>query len=230
MACNLALTVVKTHDGVSKETVLEKSVPKGERARSAELAAAISKLEEAQVKQEELTKKLAYQATHDPLTGLAGRTLFRDRLEQAIASATNLTAPLAVLFIDLNGFKLVNDTYGHATGDQLLQEMARRLTGAVFGHDSVARWGGDELVVLATHLYPAGRAHDVAQKILAALIQPCQLGEFEVRVGAAIGVSLFPQDGTDATTLLRHADEAMYLAKRCEDNTVEFYRAVGNAN
>ncbi|MFB9990530.1 diguanylate cyclase domain-containing protein [Deinococcus oregonensis] len=201
-----------------------------ERARSAELAAAIAKLQEAQAKQEELTLKLAYQATHDPLTGLVGRTLFRDRLEKALASSANLTAPLAVFFIDLNGFKLVNDTYGHATGDQLLQEVARRLTGAVFGRDSVARLGGDEFVVLATHLHPAVQAHAVAQKLLDVLVQPCQLGGAEIKIGAAIGVSVFPHDGTDATTLLRHADEAMYLAKRRGDSTVQFYRAVASVN
>ena len=192
-----------------------------ERSRSSELAALVAELQEARAKQEELTAKLAHQAMHDALTGLAGRTLLRDRLEQAIANAAALTAPMAVLFIDLNGFKLVNDTHGHAAGDWLLQEVSRRLTGVVFGRDSVARLGGDEFVILATHLHPAGRARDVAQKVLETLKQPFRLGELNVSVGASIGVSVFPDDGADADTLLDRADKAMYAAKNRGRNRVE---------
>jgi len=200
-----------------------------ERARSAELAATNVALNEARKKQEELALKLAHQATHDALTGLAGRALLLDRLEQAIASAAALTTPLALLFVDLNGFKLINDTHGHAIGDLLLQEVAQRLSSAVFGRDSVARLGGDEFVVLATHLHPASRAGDVALKILTTLVQPYNLGASLVSVGAAVGVSVFPQDGIDASTLLRHADEAMYVAKRCGGSRVQFYEMGMNA-
>ena len=138
-------------------------------------------------------------------------------------AAAALKASLVLFFIDLNGFKLVNDTHGHATGDRLLQEVAQRLSSAVFERDSVARLGGDEFVVLATHIHPASRAGAVAQKILATLAEPYDLSVPSVNVGVAIGASALPQDGIDAMTLLQHADEAMYVAKRRGGSIVQFY-------
>lgn len=190
-----------------------------ERARSAELASMIQALQDARARQEELALKLAHQATHDALTGLAGRALFEQHLEQAILNAAH-HQPLGVLFIDLNGFKKVNDTYGHAVGDLLLQEVARRLTGAARQRETVARLGGDEFVVLVTHIREGEQVTQMAQALLHVLTQPFIIDGLSVRVGAAVGVSVYPQDGLEAGMLLRRADAAMYQAKQSGESTV----------
>jgi len=154
-----------------------------------------------------------WRAHHDALTGLPNLALLRDRLDRVLTMAARSGELAAVLFIDLDGFKRVNDTLGHATGDRLLQHVAGRLGGCLRAVDTVARVGGDEFVVLLPGLQVAGDAAGVARKIADSLCAPARIEERELSVTASIGVSLFPRDGRDAGSLLKHADAAMYACK-----------------
>jgi diguanylate cyclase (GGDEF)-like protein/PAS domain S-box-containing protein len=159
-------------------------------------------------------EELAYAADHDALTGLPNRNLLRNRLQQAIARAQRRDENFALLFLDLDRFKIVNDTMGHAAGDALLVEVAKRLTATVREEDTIARIGGDEFVVL---LEGPTHEHDVnaiADKIHQILREPYPLGTQSATVSVSIGTSLFPDDGRDPDTLLGHADTSMYGAKR----------------
>jgi diguanylate cyclase (GGDEF)-like protein/PAS domain S-box-containing protein len=178
---------------------------------------------------EERVRNLAY---HDPLTGLPNRRLFNDRLAVALAQAHRRRQPLAVLFLDLDHFKLINDSFGHGLGDLLLQRAALRLIASVREGDTVARLGGDEFILLLPGL---GRAEDVgrvAEKVLDALRQPLLLGERELTVSASMGISVYPDDGADVESLVKNADAAMYRAKdkgrdRFEAYTPEMTAAAG---
>ncbi len=166
-------------------------------------------------------------AHFDQLTGLPNRVLFRDRLDQALAHARRHDEWVAVVFIDLDNFKGVNDSLGHLAGDHLLQEVARRLRRSTREEDTVTRLGGDEfaliLVGLATHALAQRVAARVAAGCLAALAEPVAMEDREVFTGASIGVALFPQDGDDPDALLRSADLAMYAAKERGKNTFQLY-------
>jgi diguanylate cyclase (GGDEF)-like protein/PAS domain S-box-containing protein len=157
---------------------------------------------------------LEYQALHDVLTGLPNRTLLNDRLRQAILTAQRERTSVALLVMDMDGFKEVNDTLGHDAGDLLLQQVALRLESVLRSSDTMARLGGDEFAFL-----PAGETGSeggtrTAEKVLAALDQPFTVGERLINTSASIGIAVFPDHGQDAPTLLRHADVAMYIAKR----------------
>jgi diguanylate cyclase (GGDEF)-like protein len=154
-----------------------------------------------------------HQALHDPLTGLPNRTLFRDRTQQAILSAQRDGTSVAVLIMDLDRFKEVNDTLGHHSGDELLKELADRLNDAVRESDSVARLGGDEFGVLLPRVSAAAGAVDVAERIRAALSEPFALHGLPLAVEASVGAALYPEHAADVDTLIQHADVAMYLAK-----------------
>jgi diguanylate cyclase (GGDEF)-like protein/PAS domain S-box-containing protein len=156
---------------------------------------------------------IEFQAYHDDLTGLPNRSLFRDRLTVALAYARRAVRPLALLFIDLDNFKTVNDTIGHAGGDALLKALAIRLISVTRAEDTIARVGGDEFTVLATNLSSPEDAALVAQKILEAISQPVTVDEHEFCVTASIGVAIYPEDGELVETLLTSADDAMYQAK-----------------
>ncbi|MFC4638380.1 putative bifunctional diguanylate cyclase/phosphodiesterase [Deinococcus hohokamensis] len=174
--------------------------------------------------------RLAHQAQHDVLTGLPNRALFQDRVERGLASAARERAMLAVMFIDLDGFKAVNDTLGHAAGDELLREVAARLQDSVRRNDTVARLGGDEFTVMLLGVQNAQDAALVANKVLRALRQPVALADDQtVHISGSIGVSLYPQDGADAADLQRHADIAMYRAKQGGKNNITFYSPEMNA-
>ncbi len=160
------------------------------------------------------TEALEYQALHDSLTGLPNRTFLVDRLEQALLGAQRERQPKALLVLDLNGFKQINDTLGHQHGDRVLQEVARRLRRVLRKADTVGRLGGDEFVVLPAGATDAPRAILIAGKVLEAVEAPFQLGEHTVEIGTSIGIAIYPEHGDDATTLARHADIAMYVAKR----------------
>ncbi|MES3007649.1 MAG: diguanylate cyclase [Pseudomonadota bacterium] len=162
----------------------------------------------------QLHARLLYAAGHDALTGLANRALFQDRLQSIMARVRREHARFAVLYIDLDNFKDVNDAYGHGIGDQLLQEVARRLRGCIRESDTIARFGGDEFVVLLDSIVLPSHAMHVARKINAALAFPFELNGQQLQVRPSIGVAVYPEDGDDATELLRHADEAMYASKR----------------
>jgi diguanylate cyclase (GGDEF)-like protein len=156
---------------------------------------------------------VARSAGIDALTGLSNRVGLQDRLAQAIANAKRHGAQVALLFLDLNGFKQINDTFGHAVGDQALQLVATRLQASVRETDTVSRHGGDEFLILLAEVFQTEDAVLVAQKVAAALAAPSHVGGHEVELAASIGISLYPGDGLDAQTLIEHADAAMYLAK-----------------
>ena len=165
----------------------------------------------------EAQAKLAHLAYHDPLTDLPNRLLFQEHLEQAVERARRGSRGVAVLFVDLDDFKLVNDSFGHSVGDELLRAVAGRLRDVTRADDVVARLGGDEFLVLISDIRPvetAAAADRVAEKIRAALQAPVRLPEGELHTGASIGVSLYPTDAADAGELMKHADIAMYRAKQ----------------
>ncbi|MGK2915476.1 MAG: EAL domain-containing protein [Porticoccaceae bacterium] len=160
-----------------------------------------------------MAQQISHQATHDTLTGLPNRTILSDRLAQMIASARRRGQSAAVLFIDLDGFKKVNDALGHAAGDLLLCEVAKRLSSRIRAEDTVARWGGDEFVILVRRLNDENAIIGFANQIIALLEQPFDLDGQEAFISASIGISLFPRDGLGADQLLLRADTAMYRAK-----------------
>ena len=167
-----------------------------------------------------------FHATHDALTGLPNRSLFLDRLRQAIARARRMfldKGHLAVLFIDLDRFKEVNDTYGHVKGDQLLQQVAARLRRCLRGSDTLSRIGGDEFVALIAELGGREGAEAVATKILNALREPFALGDGEFRTSVSVGVALYPDDGASEQELMSNADLAMYHVKREGRDGVGFF-------
>ncbi|MDP9084576.1 MAG: EAL domain-containing protein [Pseudomonadota bacterium] len=175
-------------------------------------------------------QRVEYLAYHDALTGLPNRSLFSKLLSQSINEAQRYGRQLAVAFLDLDRFKQINDTLGHEAGDQLLQEIARRLKECVRESDSVARLGGDEFVVLLPELGDGKYAAAVAQKILLQVAKVFTLVGQEFRVTASIGISTYPQDGLDEQTLTKNADIAMYQAKAEGKNNFQFYSDKLNAN
>ena len=165
-----------------------------------------------ELKQAEIT--LHTIATQDTLTGLPNRYLMFDRLNQLLIRAERHTTIFAVLYIDIDGFKRINDTHGHAAGDLVLREVAERLTRSVRAADTVARIGGDEFVILLEALRAGRDATTVAQKIRGAFGKPFSLPGGAAKITVSIGIGLYPEDGRDADVLLNVADHAMYLAKR----------------
>jgi len=168
-------------------------------------------------------ERIQFLATHDSLTGLPNRMMFSQMLNHAIQSAKRYKRQFAVCFIDLDRFKIVNDTLGHESGDQLLQEIARRFKQALRAADVVARFGGDEFFILIEEANDSSQIITVAQKILAAAFKPMFLMNEECRVTASIGISIYPQDATDEQSLMKTADKAMYFAKEKGKNNFQFY-------
>ncbi|MCX8085956.1 MAG: EAL domain-containing protein [Rhodocyclaceae bacterium] len=162
-------------------------------------------------------------AHYDPLTHLPNRALLGDRLRQALAAAQRSGELLAICYLDLDGFKPVNDTLGHAAGDELLREIARRLEASIRGGDTVARLGGDEFVLLLGKLAGLAELEIALTRILSAIHQPIAIGDQEVSVSGSLGVTLYPLDDSDADTLLRHADQAMYRAKEAGRNRYHLF-------
>jgi len=165
---------------------------------------------------EETIRQMAYQ---DSLTGLPNRSLLNDRLVQSLAFAKRRSQKVTLLFLDLDGFKTINDTSGHSVGDELLKVIAGRLASQLRQSDTVARLGGDEFLIL---LPDAGHARDgakIAGKILAAIRRPCWIGGRKLQVSSSIGMAIYPQDGRSAGTLMKHADQAMYAAKAAGRDT-----------
>ncbi len=170
---------------------------------------------------------IAHLAYHDQLTGLPNRALLEEHLEVALARAERDGRELALLFLDLDNFKIVNDSLGHAAGDRLLQLVAERLTSITRASDLLARHGGDELLLLLTDIEGGTTvevAESVAQKLLEALSEPFQIGGTEFEIGASVGVAVFPHDGRSAAALLRTADATMYQAKAAGRNRVALHR------
>jgi len=172
--------------------------------------------------------QLRFIATHDSLTDLPNRSLFNERLRHALHQSTRYTRGIAVMFIDMDRFKVVNDSLGHGAGDRLLQDSAKRLAECLRESDTVARLGGDEFVVMIENFTAPKDAIAVAQKVLASLSRPFFVDGQEFLMSASIGISTFPDDGKDAETLLKNADIAMYRAKDQGRNNYQFYSAQMN--
>lgn len=168
-------------------------------------------------------KELNRLAYHDPLTGLPNRALMGDRLEHAIERARRGSTRIAVLFLDLDRFKDVNDTLGHPVGDLLLKDTGRRLTECLRSGDTVARLGGDEFVVVLEEISDTRQVENVAAKLLDSFVEPYCIQENELFVRCSIGISLFPDDGEDVSTLIKNADAAMYRAKEQGRHNYKFY-------
>jgi diguanylate cyclase (GGDEF)-like protein/PAS domain S-box-containing protein len=168
-------------------------------------------------------RTIHYMAHHDALTGLPNRRLMQDRLNQAIMAARRKQRHVAVLFLDLDRFKVVNDTLGHDTGDFILKDVARRLSTCVREGDTVSREGGDEFVIILPDLERPEHARVVGDKILAELTRPVEIGGHEIHITPSIGISHYPNDATDVHQLLKHADNAMYQAKDAGRNTIRFF-------
>jgi diguanylate cyclase (GGDEF)-like protein len=174
----------------------------------------------------ELARTLAHRAHHDPLTGLPNRLLWQERLQQALHHARRRQHPLAVMLLDLDRFKDINDRLGHDVGDELLRCVASRVRSAVRGSDTVSRLGGDEFVVLLSQIEAAPDAERVARHILAEVSLPYALELApDLFVSFSIGIAVYPQDGEDEVTLMRRADAAMYRAKREGRNEVRFHQS-----
>ncbi|MCL1466328.1 EAL domain-containing protein [Argonema galeatum] len=172
---------------------------------------------------------IRYQALHDLLTDLPNRILFNERLSAALSNAADSQGMLAVMFLDLDRFKTINDTLGHVFGDQLLQIVAERLTNCLWQHDTVARWGGDEFTLLLPQISCVEDAGRIAKIILDALKQPFNIEGHQLYISSSIGIAFYPYDGEDAETLIRNADVALYRAKEQGRNNYQFYKAAMNS-
>jgi diguanylate cyclase (GGDEF)-like protein/PAS domain S-box-containing protein len=173
-------------------------------------------------------EKIKYQAYHDALTGLPNRLLFLDRLELAIAQVRRHELRLAVMFLDLDNFKHINDSLGHAVGDQLLRRVAQRMRSRLRESDTLARLGGDEFILLLPDAQDTEQAAEVAKRIQGALLRPFHLEKSPYYLTASIGVTVFPEDGADAETIIKNADMAMYRAKEQGRNNYQFYSPTMN--
>ncbi len=160
-----------------------------------------------------MSLRMSYLAQHDSLTGLPNRVLLNDRLNQAIGMARRHRQSLAVLYVDVDRFKHINDSLGHTVGDRLLQSIARRLVACVRSSDTVSRRGGDEFVVLLSEVACSEDALRTADKILAAMAVPQRIDQLDLHVTVSLGIGVYPDDGTDAETLLENADLALLRAK-----------------
>jgi diguanylate cyclase (GGDEF)-like protein/PAS domain S-box-containing protein len=196
--------------------LIVKSVPGGERytEQDKELLQYVCAQVATAIERKQLHARLQQMAQYDQLTQLPNRGLLRDRLKASLALARADGGRMALLYVDLDRFKDVNDTHGHVVGDMLLQAVANRLKGCVRETDTVARIGGDEFVVLLHSIHASEDAGRVSEKILQVLAQPLRLDGHNLNINISIGVAHFPEHGTEEQQLLRHADEAMYTAKR----------------
>jgi len=191
--------------------------------RTQELVSANRRLEAEIYDRKQAEERAQHLADHDPLTGLPNRRLLEDRLSQAIARGDRTQKPTAVMFVDLDHFKAINDTLGHAIGDLVLKEVAERLVRQLRLGDTVCRIGGDEFVVVLPEITRSSDAAGVAQKILETVAQPYRIEDRELQISASIGISVFPDDGADAETLIRNADAAMYHAKETGRAGYQFF-------
>ncbi|HSW49351.1 MAG TPA: EAL domain-containing protein [Bryobacteraceae bacterium] len=218
-----SVPIVSSEGAVAGTIAVYPGEPGSPTATQLELMEAAGRLASVCIEQHELTDQLAHRAHHDPLTGLSNRTVFEEHLKRAIAGARRSGRPLGILSIDLDRFKVVNDSLGHAAGDKVLCEVARRLEGCVRGNDIVARWGGDEFLVGLSDLRDRQDALMVAAKLSEALRPPVEVDGHSVSISATVGVSLYPDDGEDLDSLMRNADRAMYSAKSAGRNGFQCY-------
>lgn len=173
---------------------------------------------------QQVENRIRHQALHDLLTGLPNRLQFNRKLEQAIENASVEQHSLAVLFLDLDRFKIINDTLGHTLGDKLLESVAQRLRSSLRAEDTIARWGGDEFTILLSHIIHREEVTQVAPRILNSLEQPFHVEGHELYVTASLGIAMFNDNSPDAESLIQHADTALYYAKEKGRNNYQFYR------
>lgn len=185
------------------------------RALAASIGAAIQRQQQEQV--------IQHQAHHDALTGLPNRTLFHEKLEQSLSQAQIYDQHVAVMFLDLDKFKVINDTLGHSIGDGLLQEVGDRLKQCVRSTDTVARWGGDEFIILMPNIHNLEDAISTAQRILLAFREKCQIEAHELTINTSIGIAIYPNDALEAEILVRNADIALYQSKDLGRGTYQIY-------
>ncbi len=204
------------YDDVTAEHVARQSLEASRAALERAVAERTVELEEAKARAQHL-------ADHDALTGLPNRRLLEDRLTQALALSQRNNKQTAVMFVDLDRFKPINDTLGHAVGDRLLKEISNRLVNQLRVGDTVCRIGGDEFIVVLPELKRAGDVAQVAQKVIDQLSQPVRVDERELVVSCSVGIAVFPDDGRDAETLIRNADAAMYHAKELGRANYQFF-------
>jgi diguanylate cyclase (GGDEF)-like protein/PAS domain S-box-containing protein len=172
-----------------------------------------------------MSVQMTYSAQHDVVTNLPNRLLLNDRITQAISLAHRQHRPIAVIFLDLDRFKYINDSLGHASGDKLLQSVSTRLLASVRASDTVSRQGGDEFVILLSEITHPEDAATSARKILLLLSAPCCIEGHDLHINGSIGISVYPEDGADAETLIKNADTAMYHAKESGRNNFQFFKA-----
>lgn len=227
---DLALAVPRTAililTGLDEEALAVEAMRHGAQdylVKGAGTAAHLARSIRMAIERKRFEARLAERANFDPLTGLVNRPLFGDRLAHALARARRRSERAALLFIDLDGFKAINDTLGHAAGDEALRLVAQRFRAAVRESETLARIGGDEFTVLVEALPDAAAAAKTAERIIRALDAPLSVADNPMRVTASIGVALFPQHAADAEALLRHADVAMFWAKKAGRNQVRFF-------
>jgi len=177
-----------------------------------------------------IEEKLLQMAHYDMLTELPNRAMFMDRLKMGLAQARRRHQQFAILFVDLDRFKFINDTKGHEAGDRALKKVAQRLLACVREEDTVARLGGDEFTILLTNIHDRKDVEFIADKVIQTLSEPIILDNHEYSIGASIGISMYPENGTDADTLLGKADDAMYLAKRNGGSNCVFYSETKEEN
>lgn len=175
-----------------------------------------------------MSNKMTYLAEHDFLTGLPNRLLLNDRLKQALTIARRDNEFVALLFLDLDHFKNINDTLGHEVGDQLLKMVAKRLDGCLRGSDTISRQGGDEFIILLPEMNDHFAPAEVAEKLLIAASAPYEVGVHDIRATVSIGIAVYPDDGEDADTLTKSADSAMYHAKAIGRNNYQFFTRLMN--
>ncbi len=181
------------------------------------------------IEQRRAQQKLVYLGQHDSVTGLPNRKLFHDRLTQALERSRHTNKPMALLFLNLDRFKLINDSLGHESGDRLLESVAARLLSCIHSDDTIARLGGDEFLVVLDRISVAEHAARVAEKMLRALSAPIRIGDSEITVSTSIGIATSPRDGIDAETLVKNADAAMDRAKNKGRNNYQYYEPEMNA-
>jgi diguanylate cyclase (GGDEF)-like protein/PAS domain S-box-containing protein len=219
--CWLGVPLVSDR-GMTTGTLLLKSYPGGAHYSAADmnLLHFVSTQVVTAIERIQLLARLKHMAQHDELTGLPNRGLLRDRLETALAAARREPCGLALLYLDLDRFKQVNDMLGHLAGDLLLQEVGRRMRQCVREADTVARMGGDEFVLLLPRIHGPQDAANVAEKIRSAIARPMRIADQELRVLPSIGIALYPDNGDNADQLFRVADQAMYAAKKARDRQI----------
>jgi len=197
--------------------------------RTRELEESNNQLSQSKRQAETVAKRMEYHAHHDDLTGLPNRILLNDRINTELAHARRQKSMMALLFLDLDRFKLINDSLGHAIGDQLLRVISRRLKNCVRDEDTIARLGGDEFMILLPRITSSSDAGRVGRKITEALVEPVSCNGHEIHITTSIGISIYPFDSTDVETLIKNADISMYRAKELGRNKVVYYTAEMNA-